>query len=352
MRVFAPLCLAAAAFVGAALPCISAFGQSAEKDLIKNHARFVLGTTVQGKNLFNDKTYQRVVLTEFSRISPESELKAAATHPQPDEFTYAAADSLADFAQQNKLGMHGHCLIWHQGLPEWLENYRADSNAADEMMRRHIQTAVINFKDRIDSWDVVAEPFADSNGTLRRNVWYNQVGKGYIAKAFRHARLADGRAKLFLCEKGLEKSPEKLEALLALIKDFKRADVPIDGISLQMHSDLQTPWKAIDNVLRKLTATGLYIHLYELEISVPGTGFGSALKPSGEVLDEQAARYKQFAATYNALPQSRKWGITLAGVHDASSRLRVLALKPDWPTLLNEQYKRKPAYFGFLNALR
>ena len=73
-------------------------------------------------------------------------------------------------------------------------------------------------------------------------VWYNEPGIGfsgqgtaYIEQVFRWAHKADPKALLFYNEAEGEGLNRKSDAIYALIKEFKRHGVPIDGVGLQMH---------------------------------------------------------------------------------------------------------------------
>src|SRR4029077_16971055 len=62
----------------------------------------------------------------------------------------------------------------------------------------------------------------------------------------------------------------KSDAIYAMVKDFKRRCVPIDGVGLQMHIpalDVDIP--AIAANIARLTALGVQVHITELDVSLP-----------------------------------------------------------------------------------
>lgn len=76
------------------------------------------------------------------------------------------------------------------------------------------------------------EPFND-DGTYRTDVFYNTLGVGYIATAFKTAHAADPNAKLYLNEYNLEYNGAKFNSALTLVKSLLAAGVPIHGVGFQ-----------------------------------------------------------------------------------------------------------------------
>jgi GH35 family endo-1,4-beta-xylanase len=93
-----------------------------------------------------------------------------------------------------------------------------------------------HYRGQVFAWDVVNEAL-DENGNLRDSLWYNQPGIGlstegtaYIEQVFRWAHKADPQALLFYNEAEGEGINRKSDAIYAMVKDFKRRRVPIDGV--------------------------------------------------------------------------------------------------------------------------
>jgi endo-1,4-beta-xylanase len=98
-----------------------------------------------------------------------------------------------------------------------------------------------HYAGQVFAWDVINEA-TDENGKVRDSIWYNQPGIGfsgegtaYIEQVFRWAHKADPHALLFYNEAQGEGLNRKSDAIYAMMQDFKRRGVPIDGVGLQMH---------------------------------------------------------------------------------------------------------------------
>ena len=147
-----------------------------------------------------------------------------------------------------------------------------------------------HYAGQVFAWDVVNEAL-DENGKLKDSPWYNQPGIGlsdkgsaYIEQAFRWAREADPHALLFYNENGGEGLGRKSDAVYAMVKDFKKRGIPIDGVGLQMHiSEPGVDSAAVAANIARLAALGLQVHITELDVSLP-------LDSSGVVLHDDLVR--------------------------------------------------------------
>ena len=168
------------------------------------------------------------------------------------------------------------------------------------------------------AWDVVNEAL-DENGELRSSIWYDRPGIGlagkgpaYIEQAFRWAHAADPDALLFYNDAEGEAVNHKSDAIYAIVKDFKRRGVPIDGIGLQMHIfDLQPDVASIAANIDRFTALGVQVHITELDVALPTDTSGNLRIPSD--LLKQAEIYRQIAATClsrRCCTALQTWGFT------------------------------------------
>lgn len=236
------------------------------------------------------------------------------------------------------------------------------ANKVDSALYQFINTTVTRYKGTIKAWDVINELLAD-DGSIRNNtntpapsgstdyfVWSNYLGRDYPVKAFTYAHNADPDALLFINDYALETNNTKLDSLIALVNELKSKNVKVDGIGTQMHVSWNTSYAGIDNMMKKLAATGLLIRISELDVKinpVPKTGF--ILTPTEAAY--QADMYKYIVQSYlKTIPPAQQYGITIWGLTDNTSWLYNNG--QDYPLLFNAAYAKKAAYAGVLQALR
>jgi endo-1,4-beta-xylanase len=287
------------------------------------------GVAVRADRL--DDAGYAAALTAFGSVTPENELKWEISEPGDGSYDFGPADRIVSFATQHGMAVRGHTLVWHLQNPGWLDDLSpAELRVA---LAGHIRMLMRRYAGRIGEWDVVNEAVADT-GRLRRSIWLHKLGPGYIALAFRVARAADPRAKLFYNDYGAEGEGTKADAVYRLVARLVRQGVPIDGIGLQGHVDTTTPPGYAQNVAR-FARLGLRVELTELDVRTQG--------------DEAAAQAQQYARMVDRCGPCARF--TVWGLDDADSWV------PDaYPgfgnaTLLGDDLRPKPAFGAFRAAL-
>jgi len=233
----------------------------------------------------------------------------------------------------------------------------------DAILGKYITPMVNRYKGKVKAWDVVNE-LLDDNGNLRNNtnsplpsattkdwfVWSEYLGRDYALKAFNYASAADPSALLFINDYNLESRSVKLDSLIKMVAELKGRGAKIDGIGTQMHITRNTSYDGIDQMFKKLAATGLKIHVSELDVRInPNAVPGYILTPLEE--NYQAKMYNYVIASYlKYIPKAQQYGITVWGVTDNTSWLYNSG--KDFPLMYNSSYGKKQAYTGVLNALQ
>ena len=305
-------------------------------------------------SLLSESAYSATLAREFNLLEPEDALKWLALRPTQGTYDFSDADRLVRFAQAHGMKVRGHCLVWDHNNPDWLTHGRFTPTQLSRLLQEHITTVVRHYSGHVFAWDVVNEAL-DENGRLRDSPWYNQPGIGlsaqgpaYIEQAFRWAHDADPNALLFYNEAEGEEENRKSDAIYAMVKDFKRRGVPIDGVGLQMHiSQLDFDTASVAANIARLTALGLQVHITELDVSLP-------LDSGGQVrhddLFRQADLYRGIAGACLTNPGCtaiQTWGFTdkysWIGSHSHGTRGSAL--------LFDRTYKTKPAYDAMLEEL-
>jgi len=199
------------------------------------------------------------------------------------------------FAQIHQMKIRGHCLVWDHDNPDWLTQGHFSSSRLSRLLHEHITRVIRHYKGQVFAWDVINEAL-DENGKVRDSIWYNKPGIGfsgqgtaYIEQVFRWAHKVDPKALLFYNEAEGEGLNRKSDAIYAMMKDFKRRNVPIDGVGLQMHvptTEWDTPVMVagLSANIARLTALGLQVHITELDVALPIDANG--VPQAGDLLRE------------------------------------------------------------------
>ncbi|MFJ3946658.1 MULTISPECIES: endo-1,4-beta-xylanase [Streptomyces] len=202
----------------------------------------LIGTAVDTTALAEDGAYRAATAREFSSVTAENAMKWEVVEPERGRYDWSAADELVRFARAHGQQVRGHTLLWHNQLPAWLTEGVADGSIdAKELrkiLREHITAEVKHFKGKIYQWDVVNEVF-EEDGSLRDSIWLQQLGPSYIADAFRWAHRADPGAKLFMNDYNVEGVNAKSTAYYELAKKLRAQGVPVQGMGVQAHLDIQ-----------------------------------------------------------------------------------------------------------------
>lgn len=317
---------------------------------LKTAMPFPMGAAVNVNLLKSNSNYRNLVAKEFNSITAENAMKFATVHPSRDVYNFADADYLIDFAKTNGKRMHGHTLNWYKSLPDWVTNFQGTTADWENLLKTHIQTVVGHFKGKVVSWDVVNEAI-DEDGTMRNSIWLQKLGADYIGRAFQYAHEADPDALLFYNDYGHEYAPTKRTAILNLVTGLKNKGIPIDGIGLQMHTRLTQSDANLASAINLAAATGLKIHISELDIALNPDN-NQALTYTSALGEQQAAKYKFIIKTYNSIPKSQQFGITTWNVTDADSWIPSNYNRPDWPLPFDAQYQKKAAYQGILDGVK
>ena len=113
----------------------------------------------------------------------------------------------------------------------------------------------------------------ESDG-LRKSIFLEKLGEGYIPEAFRLAHEADPNALLFYNDYDAEAAgglqEAKSDQVYELARKLVNDNVPIHGVGLQMHLfavESPNPEDIAANI-RRLAALGLKVNISEIEVRI------------------------------------------------------------------------------------
>jgi endo-1,4-beta-xylanase len=321
--------------------------QAADRD------NLLIGTAVRPSQL-SETAYASTLAREFNMVEAEDAMKWWVLRPDRATYDFRQGDELVRFAQAHQMKVRGHCLVWGRSNPDWLTRGHFTSQQMSRLLHEHITRVMKHYAGQVFAWDVINEAL-DENGNVRDSLWYNQPGIGlsregmaYIEQVFRWAHKADPRALLFYNEAEGEGMNRKSDAIYAMVKDFKRRGLPIDGVGLQMHVpmlNVDVPGLAAN--IARLTALGLQVHITELDVSLPLDSSGQA---RADDLSRQAGAYRGIVRACLDSPGCtaiQTWGFTdkysWIGSHSRGARGQALPF--------DRQYQPKAAYRAVLEEL-
>src|SRR3569833_1858544 len=175
------------------------------------------GTAIAASKLGNS-AYTTIAAREFNMVTPENEMKPAATEPNQNQFNFSAGDQIYNWAVGHDTKVHGHTLAWHAQQPGWMQNMGGSS--LRNAMINHIQKVMTHYQGKLAYWDVVNEAFNEDGS--RRSSNLQSTGNDWIEVAFKPARAADSSPKLCYNDYNIDNwNYAKTQGVYNMVRDFK-----------------------------------------------------------------------------------------------------------------------------------
>lgn len=336
---------------------------------------FPIGAAVDSKSY---TTHADLLVPHFNSVTAENEMKFNALQPAEGNFTFSTADKIVDFATNNQMKVRGHALVWHSQTPSWLF---VDSSGADvgaevllTRMRTHISTVMNHFRGKVYAWDVVNEAIMDTGAyrtfdeakDTEKSSWYKILGESYIAEAFKAARAADPDAKLYYNDYH-DYVPAKHEGIYNMLKGLLDAGVPIDGVGIQGHLNIdpspdpanQGYYESVANLeeaIKQYSSLGLEVQITEMDISMYVTGvtytsdmFLTTDTFTDDLKTKQAERYREYFGLFREYKDVIK-SVTFWGIADDNTWLSEFSSgRKDFPLLFDDNHQPKKALYAVAN---
>jgi endo-1,4-beta-xylanase len=142
----------------------------------------------------------------------------------------------------------------------------------------HIHALAGRYRGKVHSWDVVNEPIEPKDGRtdgLRKGVFLEMMGPGYLDLVYHTARETDPTARLVVNEYDVELDAPEQEArrtaLLKLLEGMQRSGTPVDAVGIQSHLSCSggPPFSAsrLRRFFAELAGLGLTIQITELDVA-------------------------------------------------------------------------------------
>lgn len=302
------------------------------------------------------------VKRQFNSLTPENCMKPEALYRGDGNYNFREADELVNFAQANGLAVRGHTLVWHSQTPRQFfcdeQGKQLGKDALYNRLEKYMTDVLTHFKGKVYCWDVVNEALADGGPILYRteSPWYKICGKEYIAEAFRLAHKIDPDIKLFYNDYNLI-NPVKRDRAVAMLKELKDANVPIDGVGMQAHWDIGSfnP-QELQNSIDAFAALGLEVHITELDMSVYSLYHGPDNEKRNQSMAQKtytpelaSLQAEKYAEAFAVLRRNagKVTGVTFWGASDRFTWLNHFPRpgRKDYPLLFDDDNQPKKAFY-------
>ncbi len=319
---------------------------------------FFVGVAVKSQQLSTGSAYDVVLKNEFSSLTAEYEMKMNPISTGSGSYNWVAADKIVKYGNDNGINVHGHALVWHNAVPNWLTNFSGTNAEFTMEVKKYITDVVTRYAGKVKSWDVVNEAVNDNDGGLRNTIFLQKMGPNYIKDCFQWARDAanaagDTNLLLFYNDYGTSTNINKQNKVYTIVDDLMANNL-IDGVGFQMHNTYLSPTKIqMETDINRAVVKGLKIHVSELDIQVNQNNDITYLTEERNLA--QKAKYLEIVKIYNALPAANKYALTVWGFKDNESWIPYSTdlnhPGNDWPLLYDKDFKLKSAHTGFLEGL-
>lgn len=237
---------------------------------------FLVGAAVALGPLVSDAQYADAVVGSFGALTPENAMKPQALSPRQGEYIFEEADALLDVAESAGMAVHGHTIAFTEAMPPWMRDLptgtEQERQESAEILLDYVTTVVTHFRGRLDSLDVVNEPFDLDQGTSpQENVWHRVFGPTYPVVVSQAVHDADPDVRQFINENGADVPGPRQDALLRLALDTNAQGGHIDGVGLQAHVyDLDTDALSADDLATTFASVedaGLLVRISENDVT-------------------------------------------------------------------------------------
>ena len=318
-----------------------------------------------------DPGYAKLFAHHAAFLAPEDDLLWYRIRPTPHsglDFTHP--DRIYDFAEKHhQLVYGGPGLVWDEGFGEgWQDKDLWDigEKRARHLLYDTLRRVMHRYAGRTAVWSVVNEAIVNGTDTghhgLRTDVpWFNTIGPGYVAHAFREARQADPHGMLLLNDFGYEtvnqygdRPIDKMRATLEVIDNLQKDHVPLDAFGIQAHlladhfHERFHP-RQYQHFLRELGDRGLTVLITEMDVL--DDGLPKASHRRDQLVADVYRRYLDVALDSHHVKAVLSFGLT-----DRYTWLDEDMPREDGthrrPLAFSRVLRTKPAYHAIHHELR
>ena len=339
---------------------------SNDEHLYKSAEEYLkVGCCMSANQVLNTKARQ-VVKEQFNSVTAENEgkpehiLDQAACQALSDKsqvvITMKPFENIYDWCYRNHIGVRHHTFVWYSQTPAWFftTDYSGNGQQAsrDLMLKRMENFIKVTLESINERWpglvyavDVANEALQQTNIRSNNNKWYDTIGDNgngdnFVYYAFKYAsKYKEDYQELYYNDYEYDYNTSYCEYALNTLLKKAIAENLIDGVGIQGHIDCDNLTPDIENA-KLIKQKGLKCQITELDLTT---------STNDEGYQKQKVAYKDMVnqiLTLNKSGQTDVNALIVWGITDDTSWKR-----GQDPLLFTSSYKKKPAYYGFLEAL-
>mgnify|MGYP001345145377 FL=1 len=315
----------------------------------------------------NNGLTDNLLKTEYNALVLGNKMKMSnllRTRPQDPfnvkigDINTANIDNFIAYADKYDMRKRGHVMIWYNQIPSWLKIEAPEWSAQQiyDFSKSYILALSSYCKGKIDEWDVINEAIV--NNGFREDTWYKIVNTqansngeigyhNYFAYLFKWARMGDPDVELFYNDYNIEAfGTSKNNFMRTFVKKLKSDySAPIDGVGLQSHFKINLTTNdfisRVGKTIDDLGESNFIANITELDIRI--------CNGDTQTLEDQKKAYKNIVST--AFSRDNCKTILIWGPSDNDSWINSHFEGCGQATPHDENFNRKPAYFGIQEAL-
>ena len=339
---------------------------SNEESLWKTYEDYFKVGCCMSSDMIRNTKMRQIVKEQFNSVTAENEgkpeqiLDQEACQNLADNsqvaITMKPFEKIYSWCEANHINVRHHTFVWYSQTPGWFftEDYTANGKQAsrDLMLKRMENFIKVTIESINDRWpglvyaiDVANEATHQQGIRTDNNKWYDTVGdKGdgdnFVYYACKYAnKYKEDYQELYYNDYEFDYNTPVCEYVLnTLLKKAIKEEL-VDGVGIQGHIDCDNIRHDIANA-KLIKAKGLKCQITELDITT---------NTNEEGYQKQGEAYKDMVKQILELNESGETdvnAIIVWGITDDTSWKR-----GQDPLLFTSNYKKKPAYYGFLDAL-
>jgi endo-1,4-beta-xylanase len=248
-----------------------------------------IGTCINCDALLSDKNYGKKLAQNFNIVTTENNMKWQFIHPSEANYSFIETDLIVDYCEKNNISVRGHCLVWHEALPDWVwKIYKSkDYSRLKSVLLSHVETIVIRYKNKIKEYDVLNEIFSiDSNNKegFRNKAendnfespWFNAFGKQIYIDVLQKIKTIDPSIECWINDFGIDQKGfiSLLKKIINFINYANNLGLGklIDGLSFQCHNydpigDPSIASELKSNMQMVINDCGIKVRVSELDVA-------------------------------------------------------------------------------------